>query len=73
MMGMKNSSLLSTQLDNCWHWRGGRAGAEKGCMPKSWELDIEIFFVVVYLLGMSRSRVMALDVDEWDWIEKNIG
>lgn len=65
MMGMENHSLPSTQLNNCWHWRWGRGGAEKGCMSKRRELHTEIFFfALVYLLMMSRSKLMALDTDE---------
>lgn len=73
MMEMENPSPLFTQLNRCWHWRWGRERAGKGCMSKSWELDIEIIFALVYLLVISRSSVMALDVDECSWLEKKIG
>lgn len=56
MMEMENPLLFSTQLNNRWHWRWKRRTAGKGGMPKTWELDTEMFFAVVYLLVMSRSE-----------------
>lgn len=71
MMVIENHSLPSTQLNNCWHWRWGRGGAQKGGCQKGGNFTLRFFFfALVYLLMMSKSKLMALDTDKWVWIEE---
>lgn len=60
-MGMENPLLFSTQLNNYWHWKWEREEQGKNACLKGGNLTLRRFYCV-YLLVMSRSRVMALDM-----------